>query len=89
MSEVIEGWKCEVVGGGYRRASWTGVVVMLMEDGRLSCERANVPARVVAWLVSPLIQAAAMRGGEVTIATIREYLDKAGIELPPQAQVKP
>lgn len=65
MSEVIEieGWRCEVVGGGYRRATWAGVVVMFMCDGRLSAERANVPALVVAWLVRPLLEAAATRGG--------------------------
>lgn len=90
MSEpkVIDGWKCEVVGGGYRRASSSiGAVVMLMDDGRLSTERATVPVAVVVWLMQPMIDAAAMKGGELTIDTIHKELQSAGFNLPDR--VKP
>lgn len=82
MSQVIEGWKCEIVAGGYRRASWAGVVIIATDDGRLLTERANVPADVVSWLLLPVLTAVAKRCGEETVASIRAYLNEAGVNLP-------
>ena len=77
-AELIDDWKCEVIAGGYRRASWSGVVVVVADDGRLLAERANVPASVVGWLMLPMLEAAAQKGAEVTIAMVRAGLEKHG-----------
>jgi len=84
VTELIEGWKCEIVAGGYRRASWAGVVVMVMADGRLSAERANVPALVLCWLVKPLLDEAARQ----TVAIIRNHLNEHGFGIPELCEPK-